>query len=202
MMVVGMVVAVLIMLGCYAVVSVHAWGRTFDDVNEVPAHEYGLLLGTSPFTEEGERNYYYENRIKATEELYKAGKIKRIIASGGDYMVNKNGVVQPNKFNELVCMRDSLIAHGVKASDITLDYDGKRTLNSIINAKTTYGIDSLTLISQGYHNERAIYQADHYGLNAVGYNAAHSHVFEKRIKNILREFPARVKLFYDLWLGR
>ena len=62
-----------------------SFGRTYDNVADVPEHEYGLLLGTSPFTAEGARNSYFENRIKAAAELYKAGKIKKIIVSGGDY---------------------------------------------------------------------------------------------------------------------
>ena len=45
----------------------------------------GLLLGTSPITPHGARNFYFENRIKAAAELYHAGKIKKILASGGDY---------------------------------------------------------------------------------------------------------------------
>lgn len=67
-----------------------------------------------------------------------------------------------------------------------------------MKAKEVYKLDSLTLISQKYHNERAIWQADHYGLHAIGYNAAPSPIRRSRIKNTLREFPARVKLMLDM----
>lgn len=185
---------ILIILGCYASVSINALGRTFDKVEDIQHQEYGLLLGTSPFTAQGARNFYFENRIKSAAELYKAGKIRQIIVSGGDY-------TRTLGFDEPRAMTDSLVAHGVPYTAIIRDYNGSRTLNSIVKAKDTYHLDSVILISQKYHNERAIAQADKYGLKAIGYNAPHSHIKRNQIKNILREFPARVKLYLDLWFG-
>ena len=78
-------VIIVLLLGCYDIVSFNASGRTYDNVADVPAHEYGLLLATSPITPQGAHNFYFDNRIKATVELYRAAKIKKIIASGGDY---------------------------------------------------------------------------------------------------------------------
>ena len=187
-------IVLLILLCCYATVSLIACGRTYDKVEDIPTREYGLLLGTSPFTAQGARNFYFENRIKSTVELYKAGKIKHIIVSGGDY-TRQLGYDEPR------AMTDSLVAHGVPFNAITRDYDGYRTLRSIVKAKETYHLDSVILISQKYHNERAIVQANKYGLKAIGYNSPHSHIKRNQIKNILREFPARIKLYLDLWFG-
>ena len=77
----------IIILGCYLLVSVNARGKTFDDAEDLPFNEVGLLLGTSPVTSNGEHNYYFDERIKAAAMLCRSGKIKRIIASGGDYSV-------------------------------------------------------------------------------------------------------------------
>lgn len=84
---VGMPVAVVLVVvfACNVMVSCNASGRTYDDVNEIPHNRYGLLLGTSPFTANGARNFYFENRIRAAEQLYNAGKVNMLIASGGDY---------------------------------------------------------------------------------------------------------------------
>lgn len=191
---IGFSAVLLLLIGCYVSVSFNASGRTFDRLEDVPEHEYGLLLGTSPFTAQGARNFYFENRIKSAVELYKTGKIRRIIVSGGDY-TSALGYDEPR------AMTDSLVAHGVPFNVIVRDYEGTRTLRSIVKAKETYNIDSVIIISQKYHNERAIAQADKYGLRAVGYNVPHSHVKRNRIKNVLREFPARVKLYLDLWFG-
>ena len=175
-------------LSCYLLVCINARGKTFNDVQDIPFNEVGLLLGTSPVTSNGEHNYYFDERIKATAMLYHNGKIKRIIASGGDYS-NNGGC------NELTAMRDSLIKQEVPDSLISLDYQGTRTLHSIIKVKD---LGSITIISQKYHNERAIYLAEHYGLQAVAYNATMPNITKKKIQNISREFLARVKLFIDL----
>lgn len=87
--------------------------------------------------------------------------VSYIIASGGDYSDRENGC------DELTAMRDSLTVYGIPDSVITLDYQGLRTLNSIVKAKYIYNFDSLTIISQKYHNERAIRLAEHYGLHAI-----------------------------------
>ncbi len=179
---------------CYLIVSTNASNRLFDKVTDVPHNKVGLLLATSPITPEGGHNYYFDNRIKAAEELYNAGKIDFIIASGGDYtQTQKYGCNEP----QAIC--DSLAARGVPTDRIILDYEGTRTANSIATAKNIYGLDNLTLISQKYHNERALYLADIYGIHAIGYNAKTPPILLKRIKNSLRESLARVKMFIDIW---
>ena len=187
-----MVLGVVAMICCYLIIVANASGRTYEDVNEIPHNKLGLLLATSPVTPGGAHNFDFENRIKSAEELYKAGKIDYIMASGGDY-------TQDHKFgcDEPMAIMDSLIARGIPADRIILDYDGTRTLNSIVKAKAVYGIDSVTLISQKYHNERAIYLADKNGLYAIGYNANPSPIRRNRIKNTVREIFARPKMFLD-----
>ena len=175
-------------LSCYLLICINARGKTFNDVQNIPFNEVGLLLGTSPITSNGEHNYYFDERIKATAALYHSGKIKRIVASGGDYSSNGG-------CNELIAMRDSLIKQEIPDSLITLDYQGTRTLHSITNVKS---LESITIISQKYHNERAIFLAEYYGLQAVAFNATTPNIAKKKIRNISREFLARVKLFIDL----
>lgn len=191
---IGLVVALLI--SCNVMVVMNAKGRTYDKVEDVPAHEYGLLLATSPFTPGGARNYYYENRIKAAAELYKAQKIKKIIASGGDYRTT-----QKNGYDEPSAIRDSLRAQGVPAERIILDYEGTRTFNSIAKIKRN-DINSFVIISQKDHNERTLSIANHLGFedkDVVAYNAKPSRIRRNRIKNTLREYFARVKMYIDFW---
>ena len=190
----GVIITMLIVIiTCYMIIGYNASGKTYDTVDNIPHREVGLLLGTSPRTPQDAPNFYYINRITATANLYKAGKIDKIIASGGDYSSRPGG-----GYNELVAMRDSLMTHGIPDSVIILDYDGTRTLNSIVKVKEVYVEDCITIISQKYHNERAIYLATQQGIDAIGYNAKPSHIVTKRIKNEGREFLARVKLFIDM----
>lgn len=184
-----------IIVGCNIAVIYNGKGRVFDRAGDVPHNTYGLLLATSPITPKGGHNFYFDNRIHAIDSLFKLGRVDYIIASGGDYHADhKFGCDEP------AAIRDSLVARGVPIDRIVLDYEGTRTLNSIVKAKQK-GIQSLTIISQRDHNERAIRIADYLGIEAVAYNAKPSHIRRNRIKNTLREYLARVKMYLDFVIG-
>lgn len=184
------------MIVCDQMVGYAAKGRLYDDVGEIPHRKVGLILGTSPISVwNGRRNYYYDHRIKSGADLYKAGKIDWLVVSGGDYRNSENG------YDEPVAMRDSLMKQGVDSLHIILDYDGTRTLNSIAKMHDVYCQDSITIISQEYHNERALYQAKHLGIDAIGYNAKTPGRRASWWRNRGREVLARVKLFIDVVRG-
>ena len=192
---VGVFILLLIII-CNAFVIWNANGRTYDNPNEIPSHQLGLLLGTSPITPKGIHNGSFDNRIKAATELYKAGKIKKLIVSGGDYsQTEKYGCDEPK------AMRDSLISNGVNPEDIFMDYEGLTTIKSLAKLKKYYSYpDTITIISQGYHNQRAIAMADKLGLPAVAYSAEVPPSRFYKIKNYGREALARVKMLYTLYI--
>ena len=187
------VVCIALMLICNQIVVNNAEGKVFSDIDSIKYNKVGLLLGTTPQARIGHiTNYFFIYRIDAAEQLYKAGKIEKILISGDDNSLD--GV------NETECMRDSLVARGVPASAIFLDGKGYRTICSIINANKVYGLKSFTIISQKFHDERAIYQAEHLGLdvkNLQAYNAKMP-TSRRAFLTTIREYFARVKMFLDL----
>lgn len=190
------VVFVAVIALCDVIVSRNAFGKTYDNVDSIPHRKVGMILGTSPIsTWNGRRNYYFDHRIKAGAELYKAGKVDWLVVSGGDYRNTENG------YDEPVAMRDSLMQQGVDSTRIILDYDGTRTLNSIAKMRDVYCLDSIIIISQKYHNERALYQAKHLGIEAIGFNAKTPGKRTSWWRNRGREVLARVKLFIDVARG-
>lgn len=185
-----------IMVICDRMVDHAAKDRLYDKVEDVPHRKVGLVLGTSPIsTWNGRRNYYFDYRIKAAADLYNAGKVDWLVVSGGDYRNSENG------YDEPVAMRDSLMKQGVDSVRIILDYDGTRTLNSIAKMRDVYRQDSIVIISQEYHNERALYQAKHLGIDAIGFNAKTPGRRRSWLRNRGREVLARVKLFIDIVRG-
>lgn len=102
--------------------------------------------------------------------------------------------------NEPVCMRDSLVARGVPAGAIILDGKGYRTICSVVNANKIFGLKSFTIISQEFHNERALYQAEHLGLDVENIQAYNAEMPKSRRAYLtsIREYFARVKMFWDL----
>lgn len=185
-----------IIIVCDQFVSYNAKGRLYDNVDSIQHREVGLILGTSPIsTWNGRRNYYFDYRIKAGADLYKAGKVDWLVVSGGDYRNSEKG------YDEPIAMRDSLMKQGVDSARIILDYDGTRTLNSIAKMRDVYCQDFIVIISQKYHNERALYQAKHFGIDAVGFNAKTPGRRTSWWRNRGREVLARVKLFIDMVRG-
>ena len=187
---------IIFVLICDRIVAWNASGHVYDNVDSVPHRKVGLILGTSPIsTWSGKRNHYFDYRIKAGADLYKAGKVDWLVVSGGDYRNSENGYDEPN------AMRDSLMKQGVDSARIVLDYDGTRTLNSIAKIRDVYCQDSITIISQKYHNERALYQAKHLGIDAIAFNAKTPGRRISWWRNRGREVLARVKLFIDIISG-
>ena len=183
-----------LMVVCNQLVVKNAERRLFDKVDSVPDGDYtGLLLGTTPMTRiSHRRNIFFENRIEATANLYHARKIRKILISGDDHSLD--GI------NETECMKDSLLARGVPESDIILDGKGYRTIHSVQRAYYDYGCRNLIVISQKFHNERALYLANHLGLDfdwVIGFNAESPHSLMSQ-KTYIREWFARVKMFMDL----
>lgn len=181
------VVLVAIIIYCNIIIDRNARGRIFTDVNDVPPCSAALVLGTSP-TVKGHTNLFYQYRMDAAAALWKAGKVKYIIVSGDNSTVY---------YNEATYMRNTLKKLGVPDSVITLDYAGFRTLDSVVRAYWVFGQKNIVIVSQEFHNERAIYIADHFGINAVGLNArdvpAHS-----GWKTAIREYFARVAAVLDV----
>lgn len=165
--------------------------KIYSNVSDVPSNHVGLLLGTGKYLVRGTINPYYQYRIDATVELMKAGKIKYLVISGD------NG---RKEYNEPETMRADLIAAGIDSTRIWLDYAGFRTFDSMVRLKKIFSQDSVTIISQKFHNQRAIFIAEKEGITAVGFNA--KDVSKKAgLKVQIREKLARVKVFADYLLG-
>lgn len=167
--------------------------RIHTDSMSIPYCRIGLLLGTNPLNRYGRPNSYFTTRIKAASDLYHAGKIDYIIASGDNHI---------REYDEPTAMRDSLIAHGVPAERIIMDYAGFRTLDSVIRAKKVFGCDSITIISQTDHCARAIYIASANGIEAYALSAPIKAGRMTRIRLTLREWLARDKMMLDILSGK
>jgi SanA protein len=166
-------------------------GLTYNDLNTIPKNEVGVLLGTSQFLKDGRQNLYFKYRIDAAADLYKAKKIEYILISGD------NGRTE---YNEPEDMKQALLTLGVPEDKIVLDYAGFRTYDSIVRANKIFGQTHFTIISQKFHNERAIYIAKRLGLNAIGYNAKNV-AFAASPRIYLREKISRTAVFLDLFLN-
>jgi len=165
--------------------------QLYGDVNTIPKNKVGLLLGTAKYQDKARHmiNPYYQNRIDAAVALYMAGKIDFVIVSGDSVAF----------YNEPVLMKQDLIARGIPANKIYMDNAGYRTLDSILRCRDIYGEDNITIISQSFHNRRALFIANHKRVHAIAFNAADGGSFWDPT---FREKLARVRMALDLVLNK
>lgn len=178
----------LLILLSYFIVETFAQKQVYDSIQEIPENRVGLILGTSKYIASGQLNLYFKYRIEAAVNLYKAGKIKFIVVSGDNQTI---------WYNEPKQMKEELIKYGIPNEVIYLDYAGFRTLDSVVRCKEIFGQNKFTIISQEFHNKRALYIAGYSNIDAVAYNAQDVES-SYDIKTKLRELLARVKVIIDL----
>ncbi len=159
-------------------------------LNALPVRAVALVLGTSERLADGRANLHFTSRIDAAAQLFHAGKVRHLLVSGDNRRAD---------YNEPLAMKNALIARGVPASAITCDYAGLRTLDSVVRARRIFALSDCIIVTQRYHNTRALEIARHEGLDALGY-CAPDVVFRHSIQTEIREIAARTVTLLDLYL--
>lgn len=137
-------------------------GKLYSITAEIPHRRVALVLGCSRRLGGGYPNPFFDSRVRAATELFRAGKVDYLLVSGDNHT---------RGYDEATDMRDGLLEAGVPADRIYSDCAGFRTLDSVVRARDVFGSKDLTVISQGFHNQRAVFLAQHNGVDAIGYNA-------------------------------
>ncbi len=120
------------------------------------------------------------DRVTTGVELYKAGKVQKLLMTGDN---GRDG------YNEPEDMKQKAIAEGVPARDVVCDYAGFRTYDSLYRARDIFGVRSAILVSQRYHLPRALFLGEKLGLDVVGVDAAR-HRYAGQAGFDLREIAA------------
>jgi len=176
-------IAVLLMILANIWVYALTNGRTFTKISKIPPRETALVLGTSPRMKSGASNPYFTSRMDATALLYHHGKIKKIIVSGE----------KSPGYDEPYAMKNYLVyQEGVPESIITEDPKGFKTQASIQNCKRVFQKNDIIIVSQGFHNLRALFYARNNNMNALGFDAQDVLANRSYYRNQSREFLARV----------
>lgn len=162
----------------------------YDTWSLLPETDFGIVLGTSAFTRGGKSNPHFAGRLHAAVELYQIGKIKKIIVSGAN---------PDSTYNEPRKMWQELTRQGVSSADITMDFAGFRTLDSIVRAQQVFGLQRAIIITQRYHAYRAVFIGKKLGMDVVAYAAPGEEPgFDLRLT--VREWLARLRVVLDIFL--
>lgn len=160
----------------------------FSEVEDLPTCKTGLVLGCSKYTPQGTVNLYFKYRIQKAAELFHSGKVEYLILSGDNHK---------KTYDEPTDMKDALVELGVPEDRVYCDYAGFSTLDSVVRADKIFGQKQLIVVSQGFHNQRAVFIGRTKGMELYGLNAKSVYVTYSRM-TLVREALARVKTLLDV----
>ncbi len=188
----GVFGGVVVVLCCNWWVVKSTKSQIYFDVHKLPVNDVGLVLGTSKYVKGGKDNLFFRYRMEATARLWKEGKVKYLILSGNN---------DSEFYNEPVDMQNALLKLGVPSDVMIPDYAGYRTFDSILRCKEVFKQHHITIISQNFHNARALYISNYEGINAVAF-AAQDVPDGYSLRTLIREYLARPLAMLDVHLLR
>ncbi|WP_131976733.1 SanA/YdcF family protein [Cricetibacter osteomyelitidis] len=171
-------------------ISFYVRKNIYTDINKVPYRPYGLVLGTAKYVAKGKTNGFYSNRMDSAKTLFDRKKVDYLLLSGDN---------RTAYYNEPQTMFRDLKKMGIPEEKLFRDYAGFRTLDSIVRADQVFKAHSITIITQKFHCERALFIAKFYDINAICFAAGDPDVY---IFTRLREFFARLQAVIDLLLEK
>ena len=159
--------------------------------DEVPHAQAALVLGAQVMPN-GAPSSMLSDRITAAAELYKAGRVDKLLLSGDHGR---------KTYDEVGTMKRILLARGIPAEDIFTDHAGFDTWDSAQRAKRVFDVRSVVVVTQRFHMARALYDARKAGLDATGYAADKRDYGRVMPRLRVREAAARVKTIGDVVTG-
>lgn len=163
-------------------------GRTHDTVGETPARDVAMILGAG-LNPDGTPSPFLRARLDLGADLYDGGKAKVIIVSGA----------VDGYYNEPRAMKRYLMTQrGIPEARIVTDNAGYNTWSSCVRAKKIFGVDSLTVVTQGYHLPRSVAACRLAKVDAEGLGDTSVKTYSRPWRfGQVREIGANIKLVYD-----
>ncbi|MCD6553739.1 MAG: YdcF family protein [Anaerolineae bacterium] len=195
----GVALAGLVVLGGVLAVSplaLRAWAdwrykdRVYRDIADVPPRRVALVFGAGVWPG-GTLSHILADRVDTAVDLYRAGKVQKLLMSGDNRFIN---------YNEPQHMKEYALARGVPEADIVLDYAGRRTYDSCYRARAIFGVHEVILVTQDYHIDRALFTCNGVGVDAIGV-IADRRSYVKGRQYWLREIPAMALAWWDVTIA-
>ncbi len=165
-----------------------AHGHVFSEA-DVPAAPVALVLGAEVYPD-GSPSPFLAARLDIARRLLEAGKVKAILLSGDHSRW---------EYDEPGAMQVYLVARGVPAAQIALDYAGFDTYDSCVRAKRIFGVRQAIVVTQTYHLDRAVALCRTEGIDATGVGDDTVKIYTEPWRNsVVRERGAVVKAVADV----
>lgn len=158
-------------------------------ISDTPVNDVALVLGTSKKTSEGRPNRFFVERMNTAARLHSINKVKHILVSGDN---------RTKYYNEPRDMLQALGDLNIPEEDISLDFAGLRTLDSVVRCNEVFGQSEVTIVTQEFHCYRSLFIARHLGMDAIAVSADDGGPIGNTLA--LREVLARTVAVLDLYV--
>lgn len=181
----------LILLGLSRVTMILSASDSTYDLASVPSAQVALVPGAG-ITADDRPTLALRDRIDGAIELYRSGKVQKILMSGDNSSVY---------YNEPGVMASYAISQGIPESDIVLDYAGRRTYDTCYRAKAIFGLDSVIITTQKYHLPRMVFLCEQFGLETYGLPVRQSdYLLNRYLFWKTREVLATLAAYLDIFI--
>lgn len=133
-------------------------------ITEIPTEEpprIAIVFGARVW-DNGEASPVLYDRVLTAVELYRAGRVKKLLMSGDN---------PTQSYDEPTAMKKTAMQLGVPEQDIVLDFAGRRTYDTCYRAKEIFEVKRAILVTQEFHQARALYLCSNLGVESVGITA-------------------------------
>ncbi|MBS1797977.1 MAG: YdcF family protein [Acidobacteria bacterium] len=157
-------IAVLALVAVNEFVGARTSAKIQSSITEIPAEDpprVAIVFGARVWDDKRPSNTLYD-RVLTAVELYRAGRVKKLLMSGDR---------RDDDYDEPAAMKKLALELGVAEADIAIDNDGKRTLDTCVRARQLFDVQRAVLVTQDYHQPRALYLCAAAGIDGVGITA-------------------------------
>jgi SanA protein len=171
-------------------VSSQTAGKIQKSMTEIRSEEpkrVAIVFGARVWADGVPSNSLYD-RVLTGVELYRAGRVKKLLMSGDR---------QGENYDEPAAMKKLAVELGVAESDVVLDNDGKRTFDTCYRAKEIFGVQKAILVTQDYHQPRAVYLCNSLGVDSLGITA-NRRAYEGEKYYHFREFFSVASAWFEI----
>jgi SanA protein len=169
------------------VITRSAAAHIVSDPADAPEAEVAIVLGARVYSNGG-LSPMLTDRLATGVQLYKLGKVKKLLLSGDHGQVT---------YDEVNAMLRYAVDHGVPDEDVFTDHAGFSTYDTMYRARDVFKVTTALVVTQGFHLARAVYTARRLGLEATGV-VADIQPYSSELRFAMRDWLARIKAFLDL----
>jgi uncharacterized SAM-binding protein YcdF (DUF218 family) len=152
---VKLVTLAIILTILFTALRIYRYGNNSVDTNADAAVVLGAAVWSNSVSP------VFRERINHAIELYRRGKVRKLIFTGGQG--------NPNEPTEAAAARAYAMANGIPVPDILVEQKSHTTYENIVNAKQladTNNLKTVLLVSDPMHMKRAMTMANDIGLQA------------------------------------